>query len=68
MNIALFGAAGTIGRRILQAALNREHHVAAIMRDPSHVAQQHENLRVTTGSDEAGRSRISTEFPVQRSG
>jgi len=40
MNIALFGATGTIGSRILAEALSRGHQVTAIARDPSKVANQ----------------------------
>ena len=34
MRIALFGAGGTIGRRVLEEALGRGHEVTAVMRDP----------------------------------
>jgi putative NADH-flavin reductase len=36
--IALFGATGMIGQRILNEALSRGHHVTAIVRDPSKLA------------------------------
>lgn len=49
MKLALLGATGTIGQRILQEALTRGHQVTAIVRDPSRVAQQHDNLTVVTG-------------------
>jgi len=35
MKIALFGASGTIGQRILDEALRRGHTVTALVRDPS---------------------------------
>ena len=38
MKIALFGATGTIGQRILQEALRRGHDVTAVARDPSRLA------------------------------
>lgn len=49
MNIALFGATGTIGQRILHEALQRGHTVTAIVRDPARLTETHPNLRVTTG-------------------
>jgi putative NADH-flavin reductase len=49
MKIALIGATGMIGQRILQEALTRGHQVTAVVRDPSRVTQQHDNLKVTTG-------------------
>lgn len=49
MKIALIGASGTVGQRILQEALTRGHQVAAIVRDPSRITQQDKNLRVVTG-------------------
>lgn len=50
MNITLFGAHGTLGRRIAQEALSRGHHVTAIARDPAKVDLAHENLTVTPGN------------------
>jgi len=40
MKIALFGATGMIGSRVLAEALSRGHQVTAIARDPSKVASQ----------------------------
>src|SRR5258707_324008 len=45
MKIALFGASGTIGRRILSEALSRGHEVTAIVRDPSRLAEPEPRLR-----------------------
>ncbi|MGK5641053.1 NAD(P)-dependent oxidoreductase [Streptomyces sp. URMC 126] len=47
--IALFGANGTIGSRVLREALDRGHQVTAVVRDPAKLTQEHENLTVTTG-------------------
>lgn len=47
--IALFGATGTIGSRVLREALDRGHHVTAVVRDPKKLTEQHPNLTVTTG-------------------
>jgi putative NADH-flavin reductase len=49
MKIALIGATGTIGQRILREALGRGHTVTAIARDPSRVAEQNPNLTVVAG-------------------
>ncbi len=49
MKIALFGATGTIGQRILREALSRGHAVTAITRDPSRVAERNPNLTVVAG-------------------
>ncbi|MEU1307592.1 NAD(P)H-binding protein [Streptomyces cinnamoneus] len=47
--IALFGATGTIGSRILREALDRGHHVTAAQRDPLKVTVKHPNLMVVSG-------------------
>ncbi|MEI5133523.1 NAD(P)H-binding protein [Streptomyces libani] len=47
--IALFGANGTIGSRILNEALRRGHRVTAVVRDPAKITTTHEHLTVTTG-------------------
>jgi putative NADH-flavin reductase len=48
MNIALIGATGFVGAAILQEALNRGHHVTAIMRHPEKL-QAHANLHAQKG-------------------
>ncbi|MCT2590339.1 NAD(P)H-binding protein [Streptomyces sp. N2-109] len=48
--LALFGANGTIGLRILREALSRGHEVTAVVRDPAKLAgEDHARLTVTTG-------------------
>ncbi|WP_328296984.1 NAD(P)H-binding protein [Streptomyces sp. NBC_00435] len=37
--IALFGATGTIGSRVLHEALGRGHQVTAVVRDPAHFSE-----------------------------
>lgn len=49
MRIALFGATGTIGARILKEALDRGHEVTAISRDPAKVAVSGAKLKKTAG-------------------
>jgi putative NADH-flavin reductase len=46
MKIILFGASGTIGRRIAEEALARGHEVTAAMRDPAKLSLKHKNLHV----------------------
>ncbi|WP_329394695.1 NAD(P)H-binding protein [Streptomyces lydicus] len=47
--IALFGANGSIGSRILNEALQRGHRVTAVVRDPAKITTSHPDLTVTTG-------------------
>jgi len=49
MKIALFGASGNIGRRILAEALSRGHEVTAIVRDPSKLNVENTNLTLAKG-------------------
>ncbi|MFF8311174.1 NAD(P)-dependent oxidoreductase [Streptomyces lydicus] len=47
--IALFGANGSIGSRILNEALQRGHQVTAVVRDPAKITTSHPGLTVATG-------------------
>ncbi|XP_032810997.1 flavin reductase (NADPH)-like isoform X3 [Petromyzon marinus] len=47
--IALLGATGLTGQRLMAQALEQGHHVTAIVRSPSKVQLQHENLKVIQG-------------------
>ncbi|RSO32441.1 3-beta hydroxysteroid dehydrogenase [Streptomyces sp. WAC 06725] len=47
--IAIFGANGTIGSRVLDEALRRGHQVTAVVRDPAKITKADPNLAVTTG-------------------
>lgn len=49
MRIAVFGATGTVGRHVVEQALERGHEVTAFTRDPGRVARSHERLRVVGG-------------------
>lgn len=55
MKIALYGATGNIGKRILKEALNRGHQVKAIVRDPKKLESTQSDLKVEMGDilDEA---------------
>lgn len=50
MKIALFGASGRIGRRILSEALGRGHQVTAILRNPTRLIFEHQRLKVVRGN------------------
>jgi putative NADH-flavin reductase len=50
MKLALFGASGTIGQRIVREALRRGHTVTAIVRDPARLTEQHAHLTAVMGN------------------
>ena len=53
--LVLFGASEMIGQRTLAEALYRGHQVTAVVRDPSKVTEQNDDLIVETGDiTEAG--------------
>ncbi|MET9292926.1 NAD(P)H-binding protein [Streptomyces sp. NPDC003077] len=47
--IAVYGANGTIGSRIVNEALRRGHQVTAVVRDPAKITATDPNLTVATG-------------------
>jgi putative NADH-flavin reductase len=49
MKIAVFGATGNIGSRVITEALNRGHDVTAIMRHPENYTIEQPHLKVTRG-------------------
>lgn len=49
VNIAVLGATGTIGSRIVTEALERGHTVTAVVRDPAKLTDPDPRLKVTTG-------------------
>lgn len=49
VNIAVFGATGTIGSRIVEEALERGHTVTAVVRDPAKLTDPDPRLNVITG-------------------
>jgi putative NADH-flavin reductase len=49
MKIAVFGAGGRIGSRIVREALNRGHDVTAIVRHPENYTLIHDHLKVAKG-------------------
>ncbi|MDT0346080.1 NAD(P)-dependent oxidoreductase [Streptomyces litchfieldiae] len=60
--IAIFGANGAIGHRVVSEALDRGHTVTAVVRDASSISRTHENLSVVTGDvlDPASVSAVAT--------
>ncbi|MEU2255680.1 SDR family oxidoreductase [Nocardia xishanensis] len=49
MKIAVFGATGSVGRLVVEQALEQGHEVTAFTRDAAGVTQRHERLRVVEG-------------------
>lgn len=49
MNLALFGATGRTGSRILQRALDVDHHVRVLVREPKRLTAAHPHLGVVVG-------------------
>lgn len=49
MHIALIGATGTVGRHILEQALDAGHSVTALVRDPARLDVTHPDLDVVAG-------------------
>jgi putative NADH-flavin reductase len=49
MKLIIFGATGSIGRQLVQQALQKGHLVTAFVRDPSKLTIQHANLKIAQG-------------------
>ncbi len=49
MKIALFGATGATGRRLMEQALAAGHEVTAFVRDASRVTTRHDRLKIVQG-------------------
>jgi len=49
MNVIIFGATGSIGRRLVERALSEGHRVTAFARDPSVLERNHANLTTLAG-------------------
>jgi len=50
LNIVIYGASGMIGQRVTREALNRGHHVTAIMRNPEKLTITAPNLTFKQGN------------------
>ena len=62
MKVALIGASGNVGSRLLAELLNRGHEVTGIVRHPEKL-RPHESLIAKRGdiNDEAGLARFSVD-------
>ncbi|MEM7029757.1 MAG: SDR family oxidoreductase [Chloroflexota bacterium] len=49
-NILIFGATGSIGRQLVDQALEQGHMVTAFVRDPQKLAVNHQNLNIVKGN------------------
>lgn len=49
LDIVVYGATGKIGRHVMQEALDRNHRVTAVTRNPATLTFRHENLAVVKG-------------------
>ena len=49
MNLLILGATGRTGQKILSRALNQDHRVTVLVRDPSKINLQHPKLTVIKG-------------------
>ncbi|CAM2069224.1 SDR family oxidoreductase [Sulfidibacter corallicola] len=49
MNVFIIGATGTIGRQLVNQALNKGHSVTAFVRNPSKLDMEHVRLRIVAG-------------------
>ncbi len=49
LDIVVYGATGEVGRHIVREALDRDHRVTAVSRNPARVTMRHENLVVVEG-------------------
>jgi putative NADH-flavin reductase len=49
MKVVVFGATGTVGRLVVEQALQAGHEVTAFTRNPARMTQRHEHLQVVHG-------------------
>lgn len=56
MNIAIFGASGPTGILLVQQALEQEHQVTALVRNPDKLTLTHPNLKIVKGDVFSGPS------------
>ena len=61
--LVVFGASGMIGSRVLTEALERGHHVVAVVRDPARLTRNDANLTVERGdvTDPATVARVARD-------
>lgn len=49
LNLVVFGATGRTGKEVVKQALEKGHHVTAVVRTPEKLNTQHENLELVKG-------------------
>jgi putative NADH-flavin reductase len=49
MRLLIFGSTGSVGRLLVEQALNHNHQVTAFLRDPAKLAIRHKNLKIVQG-------------------
>ena len=49
MKVAIFGSTGSIGRHLVEQALEQEHTVTAFARNPATLDMEHPNLTAVQG-------------------
>lgn len=49
MKVVIFGATGSIGRHLVEQALERKHDVTAFARNPLKIETKHPNLKIAQG-------------------
>ena len=61
--LVVFGASGMVGSRVLTEALERGHHVVAVVRDPARLTRNDANLTVERGdvTDPATVTRVARD-------
>lgn len=64
MRITVFGAAGSVGSRVVAEALSRGHEVTAVVRDPARLRELHAGADARTG--DAGNSEDVAELSARR--
>ncbi len=66
LDIVIYGATGKVGSHVMREALQRDHRVTAVSRNPSQIEIQHSNLSTVNGDllDKASVSAIVTDKDV----
>ena len=62
MRILIFGSTGSIGKLLVQQALEENHHVTAFVRNPMAISIRHPNLSVIRG-DVIDRTSVERATP-----
>ncbi|XP_070535158.1 flavin reductase (NADPH)-like isoform X3 [Ptychodera flava] len=65
MKLTVLGATGGTGRELVRQALERGHHVLAVVRTPSKLTIEHENLKVVQGDVLSPNTDLKGSFEGQ---